>query len=374
MKGHIRHRGKGSWEITIDLGKDAEGRRLRKFVNIKGKKADADRYLRELLTSLDKGLPVDTGAITTGEFLEKWLSDYAVPNTRPRTSERYASDIRLHIKPVLGHIKLTDLRASHIQKLEADLVASGKSATSVRHLHRVLKSALKRAMRWGYVYRNVAEAVDPPGQVHHEIRPPELNQVLELLRLADDTPYGTALTFMARTGCRRGECLGLRWTDIDLENATASIMQTLQRVKREGLIFLPPKSAKSKRAIALDEATVDMLREHRGRQVLQQLELGNVYEDHGLVFPGPFGKPLDPATLTRNFEKLAKKAGIEHVRLHDLRHFHATTLLRTGTHLKIVQERLGHASIAITADTYSHVAPGLQRQAAAAFADLMDSA
>ena len=197
MKGSIRRRSKSSWEITIDLGKDADGKRQRKYVHVQGKKADAERQLRELLSTLDKGLPVDTNAITTGEFLEKWLQDYAVPNTRPRTSERYASDIRLHIKPAFGHIKLTDLRASHIQKLESDLVASGKSATSVRHLHRVLKSALKRAMRWGYVYRNVAEAVDPPGQVHHEIRPPELDQVLELLRLADDTPYGTALTFMA---------------------------------------------------------------------------------------------------------------------------------------------------------------------------------
>ena len=373
MKGRIRRRSKFSWEITLDIGVDPQGRRQRRYIHVKGKKAEAERKLRELLTSIDQGLPVDTETMTTGDFLEKWLQDYAVPNTRSRTAERYASDVRLHIDPAIGHIKLTDLRASHIQKLEADLMSAGKSPTSVRHLHRVLKSALKRAMRWGYLYRNVAEAVDPPGHVHHEIRPPELEQVLELLRLAADTPYGTALTFMARTGCRRGECLGLRWTDIDLENAVASIVQTLQRVKREGLVFLPPKSAKSKRAIALDQPTIDMLREHRGEQVLWKLELGNVYEDNGLVFPGPFGKPLDPATLTRNFEKLAKKAGIEHVRLHDLRHFHATTLLRAGTHLKVVQERLGHASIAITADTYSHVAPDLQRQAANAFADSMDS-
>ncbi len=141
MKGSIRRRSRTSWEITIDLGKDADGQRHRKFVNVKGRKADAERQVRELLTSIDKGLPLDTETMTTGEFLEKWLQDYAVPNTRPRTSERYASDIRLHINPALGHIKLTDLRASHIQKLEADLITVGKSANSVRHLHRVLKSA-----------------------------------------------------------------------------------------------------------------------------------------------------------------------------------------------------------------------------------------
>ncbi len=137
---------------------------------------------------------------------------------------------------------------------------------------------------------------------------------------------------------------------------------------------MPPKSAKSRRAIALDTQTVDMLRELRGHQILVKAELGDTYHDNGLVFPGPFGDPLDPATLTRNFEKLVRKAGLSLVRLHDLRHFHATLLLQAGTHLKVVQERLGHASIAITADTYSHVAPGLQRAAADAFAEAMDRA
>lgn len=182
------------------------------------------------------------------------------------------------------------------------------------------------------------------------------------------------MTFIARTGCRRGECLGLRWTDIDLENGTASIVQSLQRVGKQGLVFQPPKSAKSRRSIALDDATIDMLRKHRGEQVLSKMELANAYEDNGLVFPRPFGGPLDPATLTRNFEKLAAESNIENVRLHDLRHFHASLLLKAGTHLKVVQERLGHASIAITADIYSHVAPGLQREAAAAFGDAMDKA
>ena len=176
------------------------------------------------------------------------------------------------------------------------------------------------------------------------------------------------LSFMASTGCRRGEALGLEWRHVDLENGTASIVQSLQRVGRTGLRFLPPKSTKSRRSIALDEDTVEMLRSHRGGQILTMAQLGSAYEDNGLVFPGPMGKPLDPATLTRNFEKLARRAGKRHVRLHDLRHFHASLLLKAGVHLKVVQERLGHSSIAITADTYSHVAPSLQREAADVFA------
>lgn len=374
MKGSIRRRSKNSWELTVDLGVDAQGKRRRRYENVKGSKAVADRRLRELLASLDNGLPLDGGQVTLIEFLNRWLIDYAIPNTRARTSERYASDIRLHIAPAIGHVKLAQLRPSDIQQLEAKLLKAGKSARSVRHLHVVLKLALKHAVRWGLVYRNVADAVDPPRVQQADVQPPDAEQVWKILGAAEKTPYGAALTFIARTGCRRGECLGLRWTDIDLENGTASIVQSLQRVGKQGLIFQPPKSVKSRRSIALDGATIDMLRKHRGEQVLTNMELANAYRDNGLVFPGPFGDPLDPATLTRNFEKLAAGVGVEKVRLHDLRHFHASLLLKAGTHLKVVQERLGHASIAITADIYSHVAPGLQREAAAAFEDAMDKA
>ena len=281
--------------------------------------------------------------------------------------------MRLHIKPALGHIRLEQLRASDIQQLEARLLAKSKSASSVRHVHVVLKKALKDAMRWGLIYANVADAVDPPRSDRKEVQPPTVEEVWRILDLAKQTPYRPQLTFMTRTGVRRGECLGLRWSDIDLENGVASIVQSLQRVRRQGLTFVPPKSPKSRRAIALDTETVDILRDLRGQQILLKAELGEVYHDSGLVFPGPFGDPLDPATLTRNFEKLVRAAGLRHVRLHDLRHFHATVLLQAGIHLKVVQERLGHASIAITADTYSHVAPGLQRAAVHSFAEVMDS-
>lgn len=177
MKGSIRRRSKTSWELSIDLGTDAQGKRLRKYENVKGTKGAADRRLRELLASLDKGLPLDGGQITLIEFLERWLADYAFPNTRPRTAERYASDVRLHIVPAIGHVKLPQLRPSDIQQLEASLLQAGKSARSVRHLHVVLKLALKHAVRWGLVYRNVAEAVDPPRIHQADVQPPDAEQV-----------------------------------------------------------------------------------------------------------------------------------------------------------------------------------------------------
>ena len=374
MNGSIRKRGKDTYELTIDLGRDANGKRRRKFVNVKGTKSKAQRQLRDILASLDKGLPVDTGKITVGEFLVRWLKDYAIPNTRPRTAERYESDIRLHIAPALAHIQLSRLAPSDIQTMEARLLERGKSARSVQHVHAVLREALKHAMRWGLTHRNVAEGVDPPKPHRPEIQPPSAEGVWEILGLAETMPYSAVLHFMAFTGCRRGEALGLRWSDVDLENGTAAIVQSLQRLKGQGLQFQAPKSAKGRRSIALDPGTVDMLRDHRGRRLLYQIELDGVYQDHGLVFSGPLGGPLDPSVLTRNFEKLAMKVDLPGVRLHDLRHFHATLMLQEGTNPKIVQERLGHSSFAITMDTYSHVAPGLQEQAANNFAVAMKRA
>ena len=374
MNGSIRKRGKSTWELTVYLGRAPQGKRRRKFVNVKGTKAEAQQKLREILSSLDKGLPVETGKVSVGDFLQRWLKDYAVPNTRARTAERYESDIRLHISPALGHIPLSRLAPADIQTMEARLLARGSSPRSVQHVHTVLRQALKHAMRWGIVYRNPAEGVDPPRPQRREIQPPDADGVVQILRGAKETPYHAVFHFMAFTGCRRGEALGLRWCDVDLENGSAAIVQTLQRLKGRGLIFQPPKSSKSRRSIALDAQTIGMLRDHRGLQLLRQMEIASGYDDRGLVFPNVLGGPLDPSVLTRNFEKLVRKVRLTNVRLHDLRHFHATLLLKAGTHPKIVQERLGHSSIMVTLDTYSHVVPGLQEKAASSFAEAMEEA
>ena len=371
MRGTIRklkNRKTTTWEVRVDVPPGSDGKRRMKSVSVRGTKRDADMKLRTLLSSLDKGLSPDGSKVTTSQYLDWWLQTYAIPNVRPRTSERYGSDVRLHISPVIGSIRLSNLRAGDAQVVLSRMLDRGYSRQSVRHCYRVMRLALKHAVEKGILQVNVTDAVKPPRLEPIELELPSLEEVQHILELADTTPYRSALSFMVHTGCRRGEALGLEWRHVDLENGTASIVQSLQRVGRTGLRFLPPKSTKSRRSIALDEDTVEMLRSHRGGQILTMAQLGSAYEDNGLVFPGPMGKPLDPATLTRNFEKLARRAGKRHVRLHDLRHFHASLLLKAGVHLKVVQERLGHSSIAITADTYSHVAPSLQREAADVFA------
>jgi len=364
--GTILKRGHNVWQIRWEV-RGPDGKRKRPARTIVGSYREADRELRRIRAATDNGLTPNNSKVTVAKYLDWWLQTYAIPNVRPRTSERYGSDVRLHISPVIGGIRLDRLQAADAQMVLSKMLRAGRARKSVIHCYRVMRLALKHAVEKGILQVNVTDAVKPPRLEPTELEVPSLEEVQHILELADSTPYGSVLRFTVSTGCRRGEALGLEWRHLDLENGSASIVQSLQRIGRTGLQLVPPKSAKSRRSIALDEHTVEMLRAHRGGQILTMAELGSAYEDNGLVFPGPMGKALDPATLTRNFEKLARCAGKSHVRLHDLRHFHASLLLKEGVHLKVVQERLGHSSIAITADTYSHVAPSLQKEAAEVF-------
>ena len=367
MRGSVRRRSKDSWELTIDIGRGSDGKRKRKFIHVKGKRTDADRKLREVMAALDRGLPPDTSNLTVTEYLDRWYIGYVTVNTRPLTAQKYRGDIENHIKPAIGVVRLSQLRPLDIERMKGEVAGKGLSSSTQRHTFRVLHVALKHALRDGLIYANPVDAVTPPKVSRKPVQPPTIREMETILDAAKDTPYWPTLVFMSRTGVRRGECLALKWNDINLDSRIVSVSRSLQRIPGMGLSFEPVKSDASRRAIAIDLETTDMLRNHRGAQVLVEAALIGTYDQQGLVFPGPRGKPLDPSVITRNFEKLVRSLGLRHVRLHDLRHFHASTLLRGNVHLRIVQARLGHSSIAITADTYSHLAPSMDREAADIF-------
>jgi len=239
----------------------------------------------------------------------------------------------------------------------------GLSSRTVRYTHAVIYSALKQALKEQLIARNVAEAVVLPAQQKKEIRPLTTEEVHRLLSAAKDDRLYPAFLLELGSGLRRGELLGLRWQDVDLKAGVITVRQSLIRT-RAGLVFQEPKTERSKRNLPLPPAVVRELKAHRARQAEEKLLLGPDYEDRGLVFCLENGKPLDPRNFTRHFELLLKKAGLPHVRFHDLRHTHATQLLGLGVHAKIVQERLGHTTISTTLDTYSHAVPGLQEEAA----------
>ena len=375
MRGQIKRRSKISWTLILDLGRDpATGKRQQQWTTVRGTKRDAERKLAELQHQIDTGGFVKPSRLTLGEFLDQWLRDYAATNVRPRTFEGYNTVVRSQLVPKLGNIALGELRPAHLQAYYAKALTDGRvdgkpgglSARSVLHHHRVLSEALSHAVKWGLVARNVAKAVDPPRPERIEMKALDADGVRKLLEAASGTPYHPMLHLAIYTGMRRSEILGLRWMDVDLSMATLSVVQVIHQLYNGEIIFQEPKTSKSRRLLDLSPTAVLALRAHRERQEADRKMLGVPLADSDLVFSKSDGSPALPNALTKAFGKIARRAGLSAVRLHDLRHTHATLMLRQGVHPKVVQERLGHSSISITLDTYSHVTPGLQRAAALA--------
>ena len=378
MTGSIRRRGKNSWELTIDLGHDADGKRRRKFVAFKGSKADADKKLRELVTALDKGMSLDTSKATVREFLERWMRDYVATNTAPSRKDGYGFIVRCHLIPSLGRILLDKLQPIHLQEYYARALSGGRSdgkgglsARTVQHHHRVLSEALSHAVKWGLITRNVAHAVDPPRPSRTEVAILIPVDVDKLLDVAEGTPYYALIFAALYSGLRRGELLGLRWSDVDLLMATISVSRSLQKLYGGEISVREPKSARSRRLIPMPPSLAILLRQHKEQQKEQKVIFGSMLRENDYVFAHPDGSPLDPTTVSHTFAKLARKAGLSNIRFHDLRHAHASLMLRTGADPKVISERLGHSSIAITMDIYAHILPGLQEEAVIRFEDAL---
>ena len=375
MKGSIRQRSKGSWELCIDTGRDpVTGERTRHFESVRGAKRDAQRRLRELLLNVEQGTYVKSDRLTVAQFLEEWLQDYVATNTAPRTAEGYQQIVRTRLIPALGSLPLLGLRPHHIQKYYSQALESGRrdgkgglSALTVHHHHRVLYEALRHGVKHGILIRNVAEAVDAPRPEHKELAILAASDVQLILDACKETAYYVLFFTLAYTGLRRSELLGLRWGDVDLEKSTLSVVQALHQLHGGKYILREPKTKRSRRQIALSPLLAIALWEHRLKQEQAQKLLGKPLESRDLVFSHPDGRPIRPDSVTRAFHKIAESVRLRGVRLHDLRHAHATILLQQGVNPKIVQERLGHSSVSTTLDIYSHVLPGLQEAAARQF-------
>lgn len=302
---------------------------------------------------------------TVGQYLASWL-EAAHPTIRPRTWQRYSELLTLHAAPVLGKVTLTKLTAQQVQRLYSAKLAEGLSSTTVHHLHAVLHRALGQAERLGLVARNVCDLVDGPRMAERELHVLNPDQVRHLLLVAEGDRLEALFILAVTSGMREGELLALRWADVDLERGVVRVRATLQRTKDAGYILAAPKTKKSRRQITLATRARDALRTHRARQAEERLKLGAAWDGTlDLVFPNQTGRPMDAMNLThRHFQPLLVRAGLPRMRFHDLRHTAATLLLGRGVNPKIVSEMLGHASIGITLDIYSHVLPDMQAQAA----------
>ena len=370
MRGSIQKRGKNSWRLVFDLERDHAGRRKQKAVTFRGSKRDAEAELSRTLAEIKNGGFVDAGNITVAEYFERWLAHVAT-KTSAKTHERYEEVFRLGISPNLGSTKLSGLRPIHIQTFYAEALKSGRahqagglSARTVLHYHRILSQGLKQAVKWQLLSRNPADAVEPPRPEQQEMIVLDGDQIAELIDAATGTTLYMPTLLAITTGMRRGEILALRWSDFDLERGMLSVTQTLEKSRKGGLQFKQPKTKRSRRNITLPQIAIQALRKHRVETAKLLLKLGCGWNASGLVCAKLDGSPINPNTLTSGFASLVRRTNIPQVTFHGLRHSHATQLFKEGVHPKIVQERLGHSTIAVTLDLYSHVMPGMQEDAA----------
>lgn len=330
----------------------------------------AAELLRAAVAQRDKGLLPPGKSGTVGTFLRTWL-DGARPSLKPASWQRYDDAVRLHLTPLLGSVQLAKLTPEQCQAAYAALLDRGLSPGTVRRDHATLRRALEMAVRWRRLSVNAAALATPPRPPRREMTALSAEQSRSLLAAAAGKPLEALLTLAVTAGLRQGELCALRWDDVDLEHGTLRVVATVQRVRGRGLVVSEPKTTRSRRRVELGAAAVASLARHRSAQAAERLRAGTMWTDRGLVFTGPTGAHLDKALLTRRFRGLLADAGLPPVRFHDLRHTAATLMLGRGVHPKIVSEMLGHSTVAITLDLYSHVTPTMQREAASAMDALL---
>jgi integrase len=338
---------------------------------------EARDALLEAQAALRSGTFVEPSKRTVGSYLlEEWLPDNQPPRLRPSSHANYTIYTRTHVVPRLGDIELQRLTPSNLSAFYRSLLTDarrdgqGLAPKTVRNIHAMLHRALRDAVRLDYLVRNVADAVTPPRGASPEMQvwtPEQLRAFLAHAR--HDRLYALWL-LVATTGMRRAELAGLRWIDIDL--AAARLSPRRPRVVVNYVVHeSEPKTRMGKRSLALDPATLAALQEHKARQEQERAQVGPAWMDSGLVFTRPDGSPIHPDLITDWFRRLARNAGLPAIRLHDVRHSYATAALAAGIPAKVISERLGHATIAITLDVYSHVIPGMDAAAANAVASLI---
>src|SRR5215211_2530588 len=373
-----KQRGNGTGTVYPRKNKDGKVIGYRGSYIVDGKryyvsaktKTETEQKLRQAMTDADRGLTFDAGSLTLRDYLYRWLNDSVRDTVRNTTFERYEQIARLHIEPALGDVRLKALTPTHVRGLYKDKLQS-RSPRTVQYIHITLHKALKQAVSDGLIPRNVTEAVKPPQIRREEIHPLMPEQVNALLSAARGDRLEALYVLAIHTGLRQGELLGLKWDDVDLEEGTLQVRRTLTTAKG-GLVLSTPKTKGSRRTVKLSQTALEALRSHLERQLGEIDQASGLWCENGLIVASEVGEPLDRRYITTHrFKPLLKRARLPQIRFHDLRHTCATLLLSRNVNPKIVSEMLGHSSIAITLDTYSHVLPNMQESAAKAMEEAL---
>lgn len=358
--GQIRPAGKDKWMISVFRGRDGNGKKKYQSKVVKGTRKEAEGELRKLHSELQEGTFVKPSLETLDVYLDRWL-EVARTKLAFRTFEDYRELLARYVRPALGHMKLSSLKPPEIQALYSRMLTQGLSSRTVRMTDTILGSALKQALRWGLITNNPTDLVELPRKERREMKALTQEEAKRFLEVAQESPYGLLFWFALETGMRPEEYLGLKWKDIDFDRGLATVRRTLCWKRRgrandgeNGWYFGEPKTARSRRSLPLSDPLLKALLVYKGSN----------FDPEEIVFQSITGGPLISDNLSqRHFKPLLKNAGLPKIRLYDLRHTMATLLLLAGENPKIVSERLGHASVVLTLDTYSHILPGMQEGA-----------
>jgi integrase/predicted RNA-binding Zn-ribbon protein involved in translation (DUF1610 family) len=410
MRGHIRRRGTASFEYIVDVGTapaqrcevcnkrfwlerrakescpacggrlvETEERRRAIKAGFASRK-EAQAAMAKVMVAVEERSYVAPSRLTVREYLTReWLP--AIESTvRPTTYRSYVQHVSFHIVPHIGSLQLEKVGGATLNALYAKLASQGKrdgkrglSPRTVHHVHTCLHRAFKDAVRWGRLFRNPVDAADPPrvaGPGSREMKTWSAVQVRAFLVATKDDRLHPLWRLLCMTGMRRGEVLGVKWQDIDLEAGRLSVRRSLVPLGGE-VIVSEPKTARGRRSIALDVETVEVLKAQAARQLSEQQQFGEAWTDSGYLCTKEDGEPYHPEVVSRSFRQAVRRAMLPMIRPHDLRHTHATLALQADIHPKVVSERLGHANISITLDTYSHAIPAMQEEAAERIAELV---
>lgn len=377
QRGFTKKRG-STW-TALYYTSDAQGKRRQRSRGGFRTKRAAQGFLTEVLGKLQSGDYVEPAKLTFGEYLlERWLPTIE-RSLRPSTFDSYQRLVATYILPAVGTVPLQHLTADQLDRLYAELLraggqkGTGLSPKTVRYVHTTIHKSLKDAERKGLVGRNVASAADPPRLRQagaRQLRVWSAEEVQTFLRGLSEHRLAAAFTLAATTGMRRGEVLGLRWSDIDFASHRLAVRQTVLTINYQ-VSLGTPKTARGRRSIALDPTTLAALQAHRQRQTEEKGAVGTGYQDQDLVFAREDGTPLHPDYFSQLFDRTVARLGLPRIRLHDLRHTHATLGLAAGVHPKVMSDRLGHATVAFTQDVYMHAIPRVEQEAADQMADLI---
>jgi integrase len=356
--GSIWRRKDGRYEARVYVPQP-DGTRARKTV-YGNTWEECDEKRQEHVRRARQGVPTPTRSAKLSEWLPYWLAHYVEPRRKLSTYDKYETHVRLYLIPLLGTKRLETLSVADVRRFTTRMQSAYTAATA-KEAHRVLRTALTAAVREELITRNVASLVEPPRVKQREISPWSLEETLTFLEAARRDPLYAAFVLAIAMGLRRGELVGLRWSDVDLDNRVLHVRQQVQR--RRGTLYDDAPKSRRKRVVPMPALCIAPLRWHRLRQREAFARTGTEWSEKGYVFATRNGRPVEPRNVYRSFTRVAADAGLRVVRLHDARHGCATLLTAAGVAPRVIMEILGHSQISITMDVYTHVVHDTQREA-----------